>query len=240
MSGTDERRATETNVESFSTEEMVDHYTDRTEAGLFEVEREIVSRYFAEREARVLDVGCGTGRTTRPLADLGFDVVGVDISEEMVVRARELFPDISFEVADVTDLDFDDDSFDYVLFAHNGIDYVHPSSERRRAFEELGRVLKPGGYLAFSTHNAWYRFPALAVDRPFLRTFYLENGNYRRLFRRYKMDVIEGDPLWTHLTDPVRQRCELRAAGLEPVELVGKRDWPVKYLEAMLYFVARV
>lgn len=235
----DDPRVTETNVESFSTNEMVDHYTDRTELGFFEEERDAISRYFSDDDARILDVGCGTGRTTYPLSEYGFDVVGIDISERMVERARSLFPELRFEVDDVTDLGFEDDEFDYAIFAHNGIDYVHPVSERRRAFEELGRVLKPGGILVFSTHNSWYRFPAIAGDLPFLKTFYLDNGNLRRLFRRYKIDTIGGDPLWTHLTNPIRQRRQLERCGLEPVELVGKRDGITKYFEAMLYFVAR-
>lgn len=239
MSRNDDPSATETNVESFSTDGMVDHYTDRTELGFFEEEREAISRYFTDGDARILDVGCGTGRTTYPLHEWGFDVVGIDISGRMIERARSLFPDVRFRVDDVTDLEFEDDAFDYALFAHNGIDYVHPVSERRRAFEELARVIEPGGVLVFSTHNAWYRFPALAGDPSFLKTFYLENGNLRRLFRRYKMDTIGEDPLWTHLTNPPRQRRQLERCGFEPVELVGKRDGVAKYFEAMLYFVAR-
>ena len=42
---------------------------------------------------RALDFGCGTGRSTRFLRDLGFDVVGVDIAESMLSRAREIDPD---------------------------------------------------------------------------------------------------------------------------------------------------
>lgn len=230
---------TERNVESFSTPSMVEHYTDRTTLGFFQQEKEAISEYFTRDGAKVLDVGCGTGRTTYPLHECGFDVIGVDISEEMVDRAQQLFPDIQFYVDDVTALRFEDNSFDYALFAHNGIDYVHPVSERRQAFTELRRVLKPGGYLVFSTHNSWYRLTAIFGDFSFLKTFYLENGNFWRAFRRYKIDVIKGDPLWTHLINPIRQRRQLMNCNLKPVDLVGKRDGVMKYFEAMLYFVAQ-
>jgi len=239
MAHDDSRAATEVNVDSFSSDEMVDHYVDRTDIGLFEQERRALDRHF-DGEGRVLDVGCGTGRTTAPLDRLGYDVVGIDVSEDMVTRARDLFPDIDFRVGDVTDLAFRDDAFDYAVFAHNGIDYVHPTTERELAFTELRRVLDDDGVLLFSTHNAWYRFPALVSDPSFLSTFYFRRGNLKRLFRRYKMDVIEGDPLWTHVTTPPRQFRQLRTCGLDPVEVVGKRDGLAKYFEAMLHVVARV
>lgn len=234
----DTTSATEVNVDSFSDGDMVDHYVDRTEVGLFDQEETAIRRHF--EDGRVLDVGCGAGRTTGPLDALGFDVVGIDVSREMVERARAIYPEVEFQVGDVTDLEFADDAFDYAVFAHNGIDYVHPERERRQAIEELRRVLAPGGVLLFSTHNAWYRFPAAFGDRSFLRTFYLGNGNLKRLFRRYKLDVIEGDPLWTHVTTPPRQFRQLRRSGFEPVEVVGKRGTPAKYFEAMLHVVARV
>jgi SAM-dependent methyltransferase len=227
------------NIESFSSDGLLTHYTDRADVGLFPEEVEIVERYFTDRGARLLDVGCGTGRTTGPLAAAGFDVLGVDVSDAMVERARGIFPDVDFQVADATDLPYEDDTFQYALFSHNGLDYVHPVAERRNALRELRRVLAPDGYLAFSTHNAWYRFPALLGDHDFLRQFYLANGNPKRLFRRYKVDVLADGPLATYLSNPVKQRRQLRTCGFDPVALVGKRDSALKNFEAMLYFVAR-
>jgi SAM-dependent methyltransferase len=226
------------NIDRFSSDELIHQYTDRATAGLFPQEEQAIDRYFTETGARVLDVGCGAGRTTRPLAERGFDVTGIDLSEEMIQAARGLFPGMEFRVADATDLGFGSDRFDYVLFSHNGIDYIHPEQERKRALSELRRVLKPDGILVFSSHNAWYRFPALLADHTFLRTFYLNKANAGRLFDRRKIDVREAN-LDTYMSDPLTQRHQLRECGFELLEVVGKRRTPLKYFEAMPYFVAR-
>ena len=98
---------------------------------------------------RVLDAGCGTGLYTEWLLDQGADVVGVDVSEEMLARAREMTGDrAEFHRASLGDpLDFAAaDSFDGVLSALV-LDYV---KEWREPFAEFARVLRPGGFLVFS------------------------------------------------------------------------------------------
>lgn len=226
------------NIDRFSSDDLLQLYTERVSAGLFGVEEKAIDEYFTESNAEVLDVGCGAGRTTEPLYQRGFDVVGIDLSEEMVQKARALFPEIEFRVGDATDLEFATGRFDYVLFSHNGIDYIHPESKRLQALSELRRVMNPGGVLVFSTHNTWYRFPALVTDHEFLRTFYLNRKNLRRLFDRYKVDVREAD-LHTYMSNPLKQRRQLRDCGFTEIELVGKREGPTKYIEAMLYYAAR-
>ena len=52
------------------------------------------------RGQRVLDLGCGPGHTTAHLASLGLKPVGVDLSPEMIAKARELFPGEDFTVGD--------------------------------------------------------------------------------------------------------------------------------------------
>lgn len=100
-------------------------------------------------EARVLEVGCGTGVLTRRIAgsqDVG-SVVGVDIAASLLDRARELAADlgnVTFEEADARSLPFDDGTFDVVVF-DSTLSHV-PGPER--AVAEAFRVLRPSGQLA--------------------------------------------------------------------------------------------
>lgn len=136
-----------------------------TDDGLYEVERRAIASHFTRRGASVLDLGCGTGRTTGVLDRMGFDVVGVDVvgvdvSEQMIRRVRTLHPDLEFETGDARDLQFADESFDYVLFSFNGLGHVQPEGDRYVALPEIWRALQPGGTFVFSSHNPLYLLPA--------------------------------------------------------------------------------
>ncbi|WP_435348989.1 class I SAM-dependent methyltransferase [Haloarchaeobius sp. HRN-SO-5] len=227
------------NVAAYSSEEAIQTYRENAATnGLFEPEREIFDRYFTADNARVLDVGCGAGRTTAELHARGFDVTGVDISPEMIRAARALFPEIDLRVADATDLPFPDASFQYVLFSYCGLDYVYPEEDRLQALLEINRVLEPGGIFAFSTRNWLYNLPALFNDWGHLRNLYADNGNLRRLFDQYKVDGREYNAI-TYISNPRRQRRQLERCGFRYVEYVGKRDSPLQYLERRPYYVAR-
>ncbi len=92
----------------------------------------------------VVDAGCGTGRMTRLLASQGVDVSGIDVSAGMIDVARRTYPELSFEVAGLSDLPFADGQLGGV-FAWYSI--IHsPPTDLPRIFAEFFRVLAPGGY----------------------------------------------------------------------------------------------
>src|SRR5262245_14801619 len=113
---TDEERQ---NIAVFGTDNARAHY----EAfGLTPAEERAVRRHFTSPGARVLDLGCGYGRTTIPLVRMGFRAIGVDIVPRMIEGARQRHPDISWALMSATDLAFRDASVDYVLFSASGLD----------------------------------------------------------------------------------------------------------------------
>ena len=106
---------------------------------------------------KMLDIGVGGGRTTKHFAAIVGDYIGIDYSAEMIAACRKRFAASSqtalFEVCDARDLSrFQDNSFDFVLFSFNGIDYVS-HADRLKVFQEVSRVGKAGGYFCFSSHN---------------------------------------------------------------------------------------
>lgn len=94
---------------------------------------------------RVLDAGCGTGRMSRYLADRGCDVEGVDLSPGMVEQARRAQPDLTFEVAPLTEVPHEDNTFDGVMLWYSTIHT--PPTGQPAIHEEAVRVLRPGGHL---------------------------------------------------------------------------------------------
>ncbi|MGD1951280.1 MAG: class I SAM-dependent methyltransferase [Leptolyngbyaceae cyanobacterium] len=106
---------------------------------------------------KMLDIGVGGGRTAQHFAPLVQQYIGIDYSPEMVAacqkRFRKLDHPMSFEVGDARELSqFDDNSFDFILFSFNGIDYV-PHEDRLNIFQEIKRVSRQGCYFFFSSHN---------------------------------------------------------------------------------------
>ena len=91
---------------------------------------------------RLLDIGCGGGVKTKRLAR-GFEVVGVDISEEQLRLARAEVPEATFVQADFAELDFYEASFDAVVAFYS---IVHvPRAQHSALFADIRRWLKPGG-----------------------------------------------------------------------------------------------
>ncbi len=90
---------------------------------------------------RALDAGCGTGRTTKRLVGLGYDVIGTDLTPAMLDKARENVPDIEFREGPFEALPVDDASVDLVTstLAVCHVEDLWP------VFAEFARVLRPGG-----------------------------------------------------------------------------------------------
>lgn len=120
-------------------------WADRTEA---EVDRAMMMLR-PEGGERVLDLACGIGRHSLELRRRGFEVVGVDISSdllEMAEREAEAQSlDVSFVQADLRELDLSDE-FDLVLSLNDGaVGYFETDAENYRTFEVVARALREGG-----------------------------------------------------------------------------------------------
>lgn len=90
---------------------------------------------------KLLDVGCGTGYHLARYRTRGFEISGMDGSEEMLKQARIANPNIAFEQGDVEKLPYADNSFDYVLC----VEVLRYLPDVSACINEIARVLKPGG-----------------------------------------------------------------------------------------------
>ncbi len=128
-------------------------------------ERLLFDRYI-KPEAAVLDLGVGGGRTTPYLSQRASRYVGLDYAPEMIRLCREKYPHLEFIESEASDLSaFAPGSFDAIVMAFNGMDYVIPDEKRKRCLEECHRLLKPGGVLLFSSHNPRHIFVRPSLNR---------------------------------------------------------------------------
>lgn len=203
---------------------LADEYDDRLTANappetLF---LDTEQKFLADRvgsEDVVLDVGCGTGRLTLPLAMKARAVVGADLTPGMLGVAREKCDaggaEATFVEADMVSLPFEPGSFTVVV---SSLAVMHvPVQERQAVFCELARVLAPGGRLLLSAKNELFermskadRFVSMDVTDPL---------NEILRFTQTRSGEEHAAP-W-HSFTPYDLRLLAARAGLTPVELQG-------------------
>lgn len=140
------------------------HYTRAAhELGLWASERILIERFFPDRNARLLEAGCGAGRVTIGMWELGYHhLTAFDFSPELVDQAISLAIEreasaIDFFVADATKLATAGarvpPPFAGALFMFNGLMQIPGREHRRAALRELHRVCQAGATLLFTTHD---------------------------------------------------------------------------------------
>lgn len=201
-------------AEGYSVKQARVTYTGSYE--LMPAEAACVERLGLPKTASILDVGCSAGRTTVALLERGFShVTGVDIDAGLIQSAKAarggMYRD-RFVVSDVLDLPklFPSESVDLVLFSYNGLDYLYPERERVRALEAIRRVLKPGGYFVYSSHNR------LCLNRDYVKIFF-KNIPALVSGRPYLLAEQSFGWLLTYFGTPGGERRGLAAAGFDHV-----------------------
>lgn len=192
---------------SYNNKSAVKAYADMSQ--LLPAEEIIFEKYF-NQPGKILDLGCGTGRTSNFLYKLGHDVIAIDYSEEMIKKAKQksISASIDFRVMNAKNLLFADGFFDYVLFSFNGLDYLYPEEERLKTLREIYRVLKPGGTFAFSSHNS------LLIPNTVRRMFnFIKTVMVGRILK-YRWDFQEFGKLLTYYVSPKKQILQLGGQGL--------------------------
>jgi ubiquinone/menaquinone biosynthesis C-methylase UbiE len=149
-------RVHDQNYETYTTSGVVRHYAQLQQ--LQPAETAVLTLLRDQLPGmKMLDIGVGGGRTTSHFSGIVAEYTGIDYATAMITACRARFPgsdsSMAFEVCDARDMRrFTDNSFDFILFSFNGIDYIS-HAERLQVFREILRIGKSGGYFCFSSHN---------------------------------------------------------------------------------------
>ena len=132
-------------------------WSDRS--GLTESERILIDRYLAA-DLPTLEAGTAGGRILFGMLDLGFTKLhGFDYVEEFIqsARQRDIDQAIDFRVQDAQNLDYQDNSFDQILYLQQIMSAIESAPARESAAKEAFRILRPGGTALFSFLDLQYR-----------------------------------------------------------------------------------
>jgi 2-polyprenyl-3-methyl-5-hydroxy-6-metoxy-1,4-benzoquinol methylase len=152
------------------------------------------SRFLLDRVQageRVLDVGCAEGRFTAQLAQAGADVVGIDVAEEPLRRARARHPQLDLRlVRDEGPWDLDDASFD-VVWAGEVLEHVLDTAAW---LSEVRRVLRSGGSLLVSTPaHGRLALARLALSRHAFAAHFDPRGDHLRFYSSDTLTRLIGE-----------------------------------------------
>jgi len=118
----------------------------------------------------VLDLACGTGNITIPMARLGYNLWGIDVSEQMLSiaenKARMCGEKIRFLRQDMRNLNLTK-KFDAVLCACDGINYITDDNELTKVLQGVNRILNPGGLFIFDI-SSFYKLKKILGDNIFI------------------------------------------------------------------------
>jgi SAM-dependent methyltransferase len=148
-------------------------YRDKDYAAEARYVRDLVARHRPNARS-FLDLGCGTGRHARLLAEHGYEVSGVDLSEEMLKVARASAPELHFTHGDVRSVRLGR-KFDVVASLFHVMSYQTTNADLRAALATIREHLAPGGLFVF---DCWYG-PAVLTSRPETRIKRLEDAQIK-------------------------------------------------------------
>jgi len=181
---------------------------------------------------KAMDFGCGTGRSTRFLGKLGFSVVGVDVSEDMVRKARGLDHSGNYRVVEDGDLSqFEDGVFDLVLSVFT-FDNIPTMEKKVRNFRETRRLLKGEGRVVsvVSSPEIYVHEWASFSTKDFPENRLAKSGDKVRIIMT---DVEDKRPVEDVVWTDESYRETYKKAGLELVKTykpLAKKTEPHKWV----------
>ncbi len=161
-------------MESYNSREGAQQYIDFINSQSGKFEQDILPKFILQalgedKSLNLLDAGCGTGWLTKELSK-NFTVQGCDASSILINYAKKTYPDIKYNVVDVTapNLPFTSDSFDAVVANLS----LHDMADVPQALKNLCQIIKPKGKLIITISNPYYSLPVGIWKRGFLKKLF--------------------------------------------------------------------
>ena len=170
------------------------------------------------RGKKALDFGCGTGRSTRFLKKLGFETVGIDISEDMLKLAKTQDKEGEYYLVKDGDLArFDREAFDLVLSAFT-FDNIPTAAGKVRNFQEIKRLMKPDGKMVnlVSSPDIYLHEWASFTTKDFPKNRKAKSGDRVKIIMT---DVEDGRPVEDVVWSNDAYRENYREAGFKIEEV---------------------
>jgi len=171
--------------------------------------------YVKKPGVKILDLGCGNGRFTKILPK-GQKYLGIDISENLIEKAKKLHPEHEFKVGDILDLSgLEKEDFDVVI-SLAAFHHIPSTKSRIDALKNMHRVLKSDGTLILTVWNLWQPKYRKYIAKAFFRSI-LSAGNYHP----YDTFIPWGKkkiPRYYHSFTPKEMEYLLKKAGFKLVE----------------------
>lgn len=192
-----------------------------------------------------MDLGCGTGILCDILQRSGIEAWGTDLSESMIRVARENFPQLHFEEADMT-VYRPDRQFDLVTCTGDALNHILDLASVEAIFRNVYSYLAPGGYFLFDLLNRQEVSPCEPFDCPFSDTIRAEfqilksdDGIINLKTRVFEDDVFRFEEnIYEILHDPDTILSLLKSAGFQVLGCTD-RLLPEAMASTTWYIVAR-
>lgn len=182
--------------------------------------------YRVSPSASIAELGCGTGTMTGLLVEEGLDVMGLDISSDMLAEARKKYPDISFLEADMRDFKLSEKK-DVIVSICDSINYVLTTEDLVKTFSSVRENLNEGGIFIFDLKTKFFFENALDG-----RTYRDRGSGFRCTWKNhfdassnihsYLLDIkVKDGGKWVSTQEIHRQRAFAAREIIEAAKLSG-------------------
>lgn len=210
----------------YNNENCIKKYSEDVESvGLWASEQYLLKKYLSQTD-KILDLGCGAGRTTINLYKNGFkNITGLDIANNLLNFAQDYCKNhninINFVNQSATEIQFDNETFDAAIFSYNGLMCIPGEVNRVKAVKEVCRVLKPNGVFIFSAHDRENpRFAKFWQEELTRWKTGTQNKNYDKYGDRFLPDEF-GTESYIHIPNQAEVKSLCENNGFKVLESVN-------------------